>query len=362
MANRIRDIFSDDRFSINGKIRFQDEAAYTNFVSALEMVRAEEVMVPVDGVVSISTNIEQSGMVFPLPDHKNITQFVVATNTESITVPVTFNQEERKITLYRTKLEDKIIVRSQKDSVIDLLLECMMKEEKLKFTYKVHLEKAMSVGEIAYDFESAFAFISTLFPKTDYEPKGENEISLSQVLWYFQVYGQFFRRLQAVENELEMSINPEKLNNLTREDQHDIDEVYLLLCKKQILRRKMKLHSMDSISIPMIDRQPVMKVGSKILLSYSSEIIFSFLGEEKKLFGANQITNAVVTDIQQESDGSSKILYGDTDDEPMHIAYSAFKTAQEAQEELKTMLEHENDYIAAKTYSDYAKEFYPPIK
>ena len=220
----------------------------------------------------------------------------------------------------------------------------------------------MSVGEIAYDFESAFAFISTLFPKTDYEPKGENEISLSQVLLYFQVYGQFFRRLQAVENELEMSINPEKLNNLTREDQHDIDEVYLLLCKKQILRRKMKLHSMDSISIPMIDRQPVMKVGSKILLSYSSEIIFSFLGEEKKLFGANQITNAVVTDIQQESDGSSKILYGDTDDEPMHIAYSAFKTAQEAQEELKTMLEHENDYIAAKTYSDYAKEFYPPIK
>lgn len=362
MANRIRDIFSDDRFSINGKIRFQDEAAYTNFVSALEMVRAEEVMIPVDGVVSISTNIEQSGMVFPLPDHKNIAQFVVATHKEPITIPVTFNLEERKITLYRTKLEDKIIVRSQKDSVIDLLLECMMKEEKLKFTYKVHLEKAMSVGEIAYDFESAFAFISTLFPKTDYEPKGENEISLSQVLWYFQVYGQFFRRLQAVENELEMSINPEKLNNLTREDQHDIDEVYLLLCKKQILRRKIKLHSMDSISIPMIDRQPVMKVGSKILLSYSSEIIFSFLGEEKKLFGANQITNAVVTDIQQESDGSSKILYGDTDDEPMHIAYSAFKTAQEAQEELKTMLEHENDYIAAKTYSDYAKEFYPPIK
>ena len=362
MANRIRDIFSDDRFSINGKIRFQDEAAYTNFVSALEMVRAEEVMVPVDGVVSISTNIEQSGMVFPLPDHENIAQFVVATHKEPITIPVTFNLEERKITLYRTKLEDKIIVRSQKDSVIDLLLECMMKEEKIKFTYKVHLEKAMSVGEIAYDFESAFAFISTLFSKTEYEPKGENGISLSQVLWYFQVYGQFFRRLQAVENELEMSINPEKLNNLTREDQHDIDEVYLLLCKKQILRRKMKLHSMDSISIPMIDRQPVMKVGSKILLPYSSEIIFSFLGEEKKLFGANQITNAVVTDIQQKSDGSSKILYGDTDDEPMHIAYSAFKTAQEAQEELKTMLEHENDYIAAKTYSDYAKEFYPPIK
>ena len=52
MANRIRDIFSDDRFSINGKIRFQDEAAYTNFVSALEMVRAEEVMIPGDGVVS----------------------------------------------------------------------------------------------------------------------------------------------------------------------------------------------------------------------------------------------------------------------------------------------------------------------
>ncbi len=362
MANRIKDIFSDDRFSINGKIRFKEEAAYQSFLSALEMVRAEETMVPVDGVVSISTNIEQSGMVFPLPDHENITQFVVATHTEPITIPVTFNQEERKITFYLTRLKDKIIVRSKKDSAINLSLEYMVKERTLKFSYKVHLEKATSIGEIAYDFELTFAFISTLFSKIKYEPKGENGISLSQVLWYFQVYGQFFRRLQAVENELEMSINPEKLNNLTREDQCDIDELYLLLCKKQILRRKMKLHSTDSTSIPMVDKQPVMKVGSKISLSYPSEIIFSFLGEEKKLFGANQIINAVVTDIQQQSDGSSKILYGDTDDEPMYISYSAFKTSLEAQEELKTMFEHENDYITAKTYSDYAKEFYPPIQ
>ena len=114
------------------KYDFKMKPLYTNFVSALEMVRAEEVMVPVDGVVSISTNIEQSGMVFPLPDHKNIAQFVVATHKEPITIPVTFNLEERKITLYRTKLEDKIIVRSQKDSVIDLLLEMYDERGKVK--------------------------------------------------------------------------------------------------------------------------------------------------------------------------------------------------------------------------------------
>ena len=51
-----------------------------------------------------------------------------------------------------------------------------------------------------------------------------------------------------------------------------------------------------------------------------------------------------------------------TENYSMYIAYSVFKTSLEAQEELKTMFEHENDYITAKTYSDYAKEFYPPIQ
>lgn len=120
--------------------------------------------------------------------------------------------------------------------------------------------------------------------------------------------------------------------------------------------------STGSTSIPKNGNDLALKVGSNISLTFLNEIIFSFLGEEKKLFGASQIVNAVVTDIQQQPDGSSKILYGDADDKPMYIAYSAFKTEAEAQTELETILQHESKYISAKTYADYAREFYPPIQ
>lgn len=362
MSNRIRDIFSDDRFMINGKIRFKNEEAYKSFISALEMVRAEEVMVPVDGVVSISSSIEQSGMEFPLPEHKNISRFVVTTHKESIRIPVTFNEEKRSITLYRTLFEDRMVLESRTDSIVYIRMESSKKEGRSKFTYKVQLQKASSVDEIAYSFESAFAFISRLFAKAEYEPKDDNGISLTQILWYFQVYSRFFRRLHAVENELEIKIKPEKLNYLTREDQNDIDELYLLLCEKQILRRKGGKISTE-ITLPSLDdNHPKLTVGSKLSLSFLDEIIFSFLDEETRLFGASLIVNAMVTDIQQQSDGSSKILYGDVDDKPLYIAYSAFKTELEAQTELETILQHESKYISAKTYADYARDFYPPIQ
>ena len=43
MPNKIKDIFSDDMFNINGTLRFSDDEAYKNFLSALEIAYAEGV-------------------------------------------------------------------------------------------------------------------------------------------------------------------------------------------------------------------------------------------------------------------------------------------------------------------------------
>ena len=40
MPNKIKDIFSDDMFNINGTLRFSDDEAYKNFLSALEIAYA----------------------------------------------------------------------------------------------------------------------------------------------------------------------------------------------------------------------------------------------------------------------------------------------------------------------------------
>lgn len=38
MANKLKEIFSDDMFNISGTLHFSDGEAYKNFLSALEIV------------------------------------------------------------------------------------------------------------------------------------------------------------------------------------------------------------------------------------------------------------------------------------------------------------------------------------
>ena len=72
MPNKLSEIFSDDMFNINGKMRFKDEEAYKNFLSALEIVQKEGRVVPVEGVTSIVTEIQTQGQKYPLQEHTNI--------------------------------------------------------------------------------------------------------------------------------------------------------------------------------------------------------------------------------------------------------------------------------------------------
>lgn len=49
----------------------------------------------------------------------------------------------------------------------------------------------------------------------------------------------------------------------------------------------------------------------------------------------------------------TKIYYGDVDSNPMYISYRAFKTEEEASQELKTILEREESYAKALTFGEH---------
>ena len=74
---------------------------------------------------------------------------------------------------------------------------------------------------------------------------------MSDVKRYFHCYESFLRYLNAIESKLSISIPPILLNDLPREEQQDIDELYLLLCEKKVVRLNAKLTSTDSMSVDM---------------------------------------------------------------------------------------------------------------
>lgn len=164
--------------------------------------------------------------------------------------------------------------------------------------------------------------------------------------------------MHAIENELGLSISTSLLNELPQEEQQDIDELYLFLCKKQVVRLNAKLTSIDSKSIDMKHSNNPLNIGSKIVLTFLSTIEFRFLKQTVLLHTTNLLVNAFVKDIQECSEGKVKILYGDTDSKPMYIAFSAFKTEQETKQEADSILQHDKIYINAMTSNTYIKQFY----
>lgn len=50
---------------------------------------------------------------------------------------------------------------------------------------------------------------------------------------------------------LALSISPSLLNDLPREEQQDIDELYLLLCEKKVVRLNAKLTCTNLTSVAM---------------------------------------------------------------------------------------------------------------
>lgn len=138
----------------------------------------------------------------------------------------------------------------------------------------------------------------------------------------------------------------------------DIDELYLLLCEKKVVRLDAKLTSTDSTSVAMNRTETPLSIGSKIALTFLSSIELNFLKQTVTLHTANLLVNALVKDIQESDDGTVKILYGDTDSKPMYISFSAFETSEEAKQESDTILQHDEIYVNALTSNAYINQYY----
>ncbi len=358
MPNKIKDIFSDNMFNINGTLRFSDDEAYRNFLSALEIVYAEGRVVPVEGVTSVSTKVGHLGAKFPLEEQTNITQFLVGPSVEPVPITLDVDGKEKTITLLRSRVKDKVMLHSESDSIVAFNIAFLLSENKHTLNYKVQFEKAKSIREVADSFSIAEALLAHFYNREEKTAPENGSISISDVKECFRCYKSFFNRLSAIESELATSISPSSLNDLSREEQQDIDELYLLLCEKKVVRLNAKLTSTNSTSVTMGNAERFPSIGSKITLTFIGSIEFNFLRQTVILHTANLLINAMVKDIQKCDDGTVKILYGDTDSKPMYISFSAFKTSQEAKRELDTILEHDEIYVNALTSNVYINQYY----
>lgn len=97
----------------------------------------------------------------------------------------------------------------------------------------------------------------------------------------------------------------------------------------------------------------------------SANVLFHFMKNEQNmdLFGNNftiyvvsSIFNAIAEDIKKDENGKKKLLFSDTDSNPMYRVYSWYLDKKSAEKEEESVIYKIEEYKAAKTLEEYLEQ------
>ena len=140
--------------------------------------------------------------------------------------------------------------------------------------------------------------------------------------------------MEYVEKEFGVTFVPEDLTQ-NEDSWMDLEELYLALKEKEVIRLNSKVNTSQTSGMKINQQIDSIKVGSVIDITFITKIYYFLWMVKMTLFSANLLSNAIIKEINEASDGEIKILYGSEDSRPMYISYMGFKTEEEAKEEMK---------------------------
>lgn len=349
MGNKLKDIFSDAPIDMGGNIRFESEDAYKKFLEALDIVWEEGKTVEVEGVSSILTKIKSGKYEYPFLEHDKLKQVVIAPSPEMVDISLSTELGEKFLHLRRYHTAKEIVLETPEKAIVYMKMKVKKGSTQNTFSYRVQTELAKTMDEIVESYVVVVAFINSLFVD-DVNGTAEEIELIRNTKNYFTKALEYYQRVQQVEKDFAVHFNP-AIKNEDETDEQELEELYGLLYEKMAFRYNAKLTTNDGLEVT--EKMKEIEIGSKLELTFSSKAEFRLYGQTITLYTANILSNAVVKNVEQTTDGKVKILYHDTDSEPMYISYTAFKSEEDRESELKVIMEHGEKYVNAPTVAEY---------
>lgn len=349
MGNKLKDIFSDVPIDMGGNIRFETEDAYKKFLEALEIVWEEGKAVKLDGVSSISTKIKSGKYEYPFCEHDKLKEVVIAPSLEMIEISLTTELGEKKLKLRRYHTAKEIVLETAEKAIVYMKMKVKKGSAHNTFSYRAQTELARTIDEIIESYIVVLAFINLLFVD-DANASAEELELIRNTKKYFAKAIEYYKRVQQVESDFAVQFNP-AMQNEDKNDEQELEELYGLIYENMAFRYNAKLTANDGIEIG--EKLKEIQVGSKVELTFSNKAEFQLYGQTIILYTAGILMNAVVKSVEETADGKVKILYHDTESEPMYISYTAYKSEDERECEFKTIMQHRDKYVSAPTVAEY---------
>lgn len=360
MSNKLKDIFSNKKVYFGGDLHFQDNKSREKFLKALQIVQNEGREMEVKGVSSVVTKIRDDKVEYPFIEDEEITKFIIAPSKED--VPIILNTEcgKKTVIFKRYRTSNEIILETDKPEVLYFKIKFIRGTSNVKFTYKIQPHLAETVKDIVEKYNTAIAFLNTIFIYEDSPILSDGQELIYNVKKSILRQESFFKRLYLLEQELGLSFQPIQIND-TDNDVREVEELYLLLVEKKVIR----LNAAEPIEMTIESGIDELKIGMKLGLTFLRELEYTIYGQKIFIHTADLLARAIIKEIKESEGGTVKVLYGDTDDRPMYISYTGFKTIEEAEQERKTIMEQQEKkekYIDALTFNDHMREQMEKLK
>ncbi|MDU7338717.1 MAG: hypothetical protein E7L17_11450 [Clostridium sp.] len=363
MPNKLKDIFSSNMLDIGGKIEFHDNKSYKIFLDALQLVQDEGKAVNIEGISSVSTAVKDGEIEYPISQNIIPTKFIIGPSIEDLTITLETEYGKKTINFKLYQTTHEIVLETDKNEIVYFKFNYNKITSNFTFTYIAQPRHANKINTIVEKFSTAKKLLNILFLVKEnkylsnenafFKTKDEDTI-IQTAMESIMRSELFFKRLYSVEQELDLLISPSQLND-SENDRKELEELYLLLVEKKVIRLNAKLDASQTTEIRMVTEAIKLEVGSKIDITYIGESEYSIYGQNICVHSVNLISNAITKEIKKSENGITELLYGDTDNRPMYLSYTAYKTKDEAKKEMEVIMEHKEKYTDALTLNEQIK-------
>lgn len=354
MSNKLKDIFSNKRIEFKGTIGFKDNESYKKFFEALEIVQNEGHAVKVDGIFSFASEVINGEIEYPFIGESELSETIIEPTINNI--KITLDTEYGKKTVlfkYYSTIKEIIFETSDKE-IIYFKIIFIKNTSNLTFTYKLQHKFAKTIKDISESYNTAIKLLEKIFDIEKIESSSTNIMSIYEMKNSFLVSEEFFKKLYLVEQELQIFFDPSQIDK-TENAERELDELYLLIVEKKVIRINAKLNNPESILTPIESKASKLEIGTKLYMTFLGDLKYIICGQKILIYTANLISNAIIKEIKEEND-TIKVLYDDTDSQPMYISYTGFKTNDEAKQERDNIITHKEKYENALTINEYLKK------
>lgn len=350
MGNKLKSVFSKEEISFGGNINFTNQESYENFMMELETVQEEGSSVHVKGVNSVEILVQNGKSEYLINKNNKIYDCVVAPSTDEVSFELDTACGKKILIFTRYRINKGIVLQTLQNAIINLKIFLEKDSMKSNISYQIHLEKAKTIRELSESYCIVLSFFNLLF-KDDLN-RSENGIDIKSMKTYFVKSIEAYKKLEYVEKEFGVTFVPKVLTQ-NEDSWMDVEELYLALKEKEVIRLNAKVNDTETTEMKITQQIDGIKVGNAIDITFITKMYYSLWGVKITLFLANLLSNAIIKEINEASNGEVKILYGSEDSRPMYISYMGFKTEEEAKEEIKEIMNHKDDYMNALTVLGY---------